>query len=249
MKSNYIHVCFVIDESSSMWSSTNDVVGGFNKVLEDQRKIENGDCSISLYTFSDNVSQKFLGKNLDEIKGMKSGVKRTITDILEEKEDGYIVYSPEGFTALWDGVGQAIDEIGEWLSGMPEEERPEKNLIVVMTDGGENSSKKYRSSKVKEMIKHQEEKYSWSFMYLGTDLTNAKGAEEIGIKMACFNTRSDIGDSYNNISNLASTYRNFDASADLLTKNCLFAAAVGYVGDVMNTKYLEKTGIKIEKSE
>lgn len=188
-KSNFIHVCFVIDESGSMSGKEEDVIGGFKKVVDEQRANSAGTCSVSYYKFADNTDEVFLGKDINEV----------------EYIDGK--YSPGGCTALFDAVGTAIDKVGKWLNDMKEEDRPEKNLIVIMTDGGENSSREYTASKVKEMVKHQEEKYSWEFIYMGSDLTNANDANSIGINTRLYATKANYGSNYDVINLVLSSYR------------------------------------------
>ena len=187
MKDNFIHVAFVIDSSGSMYRSISDVIGGFNKTIAEQKNVEKGECAISLFTFNGNVEEHYLGKDINDIDNFN--------------------YCPNGMTALYDGVGQAIDKIGKWLSNMDESERPSKNLIVIMTDGAENSSKEYTSNQVKDMIKHQEEVYDWSFVYMGTDLTNINDAKDLGIRMSSVSSRKDLGNSYDIINSVTSCYR------------------------------------------
>ena len=110
-------------------------------------------------------------------------------------------------TAMNDGIGTAIDRIGEWLCNMPESERPEQNLIVIMTDGEENSSRKYTLSKVKEMIQHQTDVYSWKFMYIGTDITTTKDADSLGIRTMSFSNRDNYYKNYDAINASVSCYR------------------------------------------
>lgn len=187
MKEGLIHLCFVIDESGSMYNSVNDVLGGFKKLIEDQKKDEKGECIISLYKFNGYVRNQFIGKDVNEIEGLQ--------------------YNPNGSTALFDAIGTAIDEIGDWLSKMPEDERPSKNMIVIMTDGEENYSSAYSTEKVKSMIKHQEEKYDWTFVYMGTELDNFNDADNIGIKVRSITSRRCLGNSYDRISTYATAYK------------------------------------------
>ena len=189
MKPNFIHVCFVIDESGSMAGTESDVIGGFKKVIDEQKANTEGTCSVSYYTFDSKVKQVYLGKDINDV----------------EYIDGK--YSPGGCTALFDAIGTAIDEVGKWLDGMKEEEKPEKNLIVIMTDGGENSSKEYSSSKIKEMIKHQEDKYSWEFIYMGSDLTDAKDANVLGVSTRLYSTKSNYSANYDLVNLALSSYR------------------------------------------
>ena len=141
MKENFIHVCFIIDESGSMSGTESDIIGGFKKVIDEQKANKDGKCAVSLYNSASEASKIYIGKDVNDV------------DYLDEKS-----YRPGGCTAMNDAIGTAIDEIGKWLDAMDEAEKPEKNLIVIMTDGEENASVEYSFNKVKEMIKHQEEK-------------------------------------------------------------------------------------------
>jgi Mg-chelatase subunit ChlD len=91
-------------------------------------------------------------------------------------------YRPGGNTALNDALAQAIIETGKRLESTPESDRPDKVICVVITDGQENSSKEHTKSQVQEMIKHQEEKYDWAFMYLGTGVDAFDEALQLGIQ-------------------------------------------------------------------
>ena len=124
MKENFIHVCFVIDESGSMTGSESDVIGGFKKVIDDQKAVKEGSCAVSLFKFATKAEEVYRGKDVKDV------------EYLDNK-----TYSPGGSTAMNDGIGLAIDTVGKWLDGMKEEDKPEKNLIVIMTDGYENNSR------------------------------------------------------------------------------------------------------------
>ena len=196
MKSNLLHICFVLDESGSMYNSIDDVTEGFQKLIDEQRKEKNGECIISLYRFSDTVKKDYIGKPVDEVPRL--------------------TYSPWGCTAMNDGVGTAIDEIGKWLSDMDESERPSKNIIVIMTDGKENASKEYDFDVVKKKIKHQEEKYSWTFVYMGTNLQDLRDANRLGIKMRSVSDSRNITANYSYIDTYATALRNGTTAADAL---------------------------------
>ena len=189
MKSNYINVVFVIDESGSMSGTESDVIGGFKKVVDEQKANKEGKCTVSYYKFNSNVEEVYKGVDVNDVEYL----------------DGK--YSPNGMTALYDGVGIAIDSIGKWLDSMNEDDKPEKNLIVIMTDGGENSSREYSASQVKDMIKHQEEKYNWTFVYMGSDLTNAQDANSLGITTRAFAKKSAYLGNYDIINASISAYR------------------------------------------
>lgn len=195
MKSNLLHICFVLDESGSMYNSVDDVIGGFQKLIDEQKGEKNGECIISLYRFSDTVKKDYIGKPVDEVSKL--------------------IYSPGGCTAMNDGVGTAIDEIGKWLSNMDESERPSKNMIVIMTDGQENASKEYNFDAVKGKIKHQEEKYSWTFVYMGTNLQDLKDANRLGIKMRSVSGSRNIAANYSHIDAYAKALRSSTNAASV----------------------------------
>lgn len=195
MKSNLLHICFVLDESGSMYNSVDDVIGGFQKLIDEQKGEKNGECIISLYRFSDTVKKDYIGKSVNEVPKLD--------------------YSPGGCTAMNDGVGTAIDEIGKWLSDMNESERPSKNMIVIMTDGKENASKEYNFDTVKAKIKHQEEKYSWTFVYMGTNLQDLKDANRLGIKMRSVSGSRNITANYSHIDTYAKALRSSTNAASV----------------------------------
>ena len=201
MKSNLLHICFVLDESGSMYNSIDDVIGGFQKLIDEQKGEKNGECIISLYRFSDTVKKDYIGKPVDEVSKL--------------------IYSPGGCTAMNDGVGTAIDEIGKWLSDMDESERPSKNMIVIMTDGQENASKEYNFDTVKAKIKHQEEKYSWTFVYMGTNLQDLKDANRLGIKMRSVSDSRNIAANYSHIDTYAKALRSSTNAASVAAADAL----------------------------
>lgn len=227
MKENFIHVCFVIDESGSMSSTGGDVIGGFKKVIDEQRANSAGTCSVSYYKFASTVEKVYIGKDVNDV----------------EYIDGK--YSPGGLTALFDGVGTAIDEIGKWLDAMPEDEKPEKNLIVIMTDGGENASKEYSASKVKEMIKHQEEKYSWEFIYMGSDLKDAKDANALGISTRLYASKANYGSNYDVINLALSSYRGDCGPAG--EKGKAFSRKLSEAATVATCSYAAENGLNADE--
>ena len=225
MKSNFIHVCFVIDESSSMYTSVEDVKNGFKKIIDEQKARTEGTCAVSVFRFDTIVKEPdYILKDIKEI-------------------ENELVYNPSGCTALYDGVGTAIDEIGKKLASMPEDERPEKNLIVIMTDGEENSSREYPASVVREMIKHQEEKYSWTFLYIGTDISNTIDADRIGIGRKFATVRAKLGNSYDTINAAVSSYR--CARGNVMMKSATMDSFLDSEILSNNAEYLADTGISI----
>jgi len=113
-----------------------------------------------------------------------------------------------------------------------------------MTDGEENSSRKYQPSKVREMIKHQEDKYNWTFLYIGTDISNTNDADNIGIGRKFATTRGKLGKSYDAINTVVSCYRNTigDASLKAATMDMCLNSNISS----LNAEYSKDTGIKID---
>lgn len=222
MKDKLVHVCFVIDSSGSMSGSEKDVIGGFNKTIAEQKAVKDGDCIVSLYEFDSRVKKVYLGKNLDEV--------------------GDFNYKVGGMTRLYDGIGTAVDEVGKWLSDMDESERPSKNIVVIITDGGENSSTEYRLKDIREKIKEQTEKYSWDFVYLGNDLSDAKDANDIGIKYKGFTTKKKFYNNYDVISTGLTAYR---CAANISEASLALDKSITESMNTLNAEYKADTGIDL----
>lgn len=223
MKENYINLVFVIDESGSMGGTENDVIGGFKKVVDEQKEIKEGTCTVSYFKFASKVEEVFIGKDVRQVEYL----------------DGK--YKPGGMTALFDGVGTAIDKIGKWLNSMKESEKPEKTMVVIMTDGGENYSKEYSATKVKEMIKHQEEKYNWSFVYMGSDLTDADDANSLGFTTRSYSSKDNYYKNYDIINSAVKLYRTTEGTVEtkLMAMNCSLDMEL----NALTEEYAAETGI------
>lgn len=252
MKNNFIHICFIIDESGSMAGSESDIIGGFNKLVEEQKEVKDGQCSVSFFSFNDEVKERFIGKDVNEVEPLTIGKfiftslynTHSSLEITPETNPLYS-YSPNGCTAMNDGIGTAIDKIGKWLNEMPEDERPSKNLIVIMTDGDENSSREYTLPKVQEMIKHQTEKYDWSFVYMGMDITSKSTADDLGISNRSFSSKasSSVYKNYSNLGNSATMYR---CCCDINTASATMDAYLSAELKNDTALYEAEKGIKID---
>ena len=195
MKENYINVVFIIDESGSMYTSKEDVVGGFKKIIDEQKQVKEGKCTVSLYTFENTVKEIYLSKDVNEIEEIN--------------------YNPSGCTAMNDAIGIAITNVGRWLNNMKEEEKPSKTMVVIMTDGLENASKEYTLSQVQEMIKHQTDKYNWDFIYIGADVTTATAADSLGINNRMFTSKAcGYKKTWDTLNYLNTSYRSCACSMD-----------------------------------
>ena len=164
MKKNLTELVFILDRSGSMAGLEADTIGGFNAMTQKQRK-EPGEALVSTVLFD------------NETQVIHDRVPLEKVPALTQKE-----YYVRGCTALLDAVGGAIHHIGNVHKYAREEDRPEKTLFVLTTDGMENASRRYTYDKVKAMIEHQREKYGWEFLFLGANIDAAREAARFGIR-------------------------------------------------------------------
>ena len=155
MKKGLTEIVFILDRSGSMSGLESDTIGGYNSMIEKQKK-EEGEALISTVLFDGQTDVLHDRVPLDKISP------------ITEKE-----YYVRGSTALLDAVGGAIHHIGNVHKYAREEDVPEKTLFIITTDGMENSSRKYSYDKVKKMIEKQKEKYHWEFIFLGANIDAA----------------------------------------------------------------------------
>lgn len=164
MKKGYTEIVIVLDRSSSMESVRNETILGFNKFVAEQRAVE-GVAKVTLQTFSTVVHEEiYIGRNVHECPPLN-----------------HDTYVPDGWTALYDGIGRSINSLGARLKAMPESERPEHVIVVIITDGQENHSTEFTQAKIAEMIAHQKSKYAWDFVYLGANQDAFSNAAHINI--------------------------------------------------------------------
>ena len=164
MENKVTELVFILDKSGSMWGMEEDTIGGFNAMIEKQKQQE-GKVLVSTVLFSNTQEVLHDRKNLDEIAP------------LTEND-----YKVGGSTALLDAIGLAIRHIGNIHKYARKEDVPNKTMFIITTDGLENASRRYLSDKVKSMIKNQEEKYGWEFVFLASNIDAVETARFIGIR-------------------------------------------------------------------
>ena len=160
-KASLADLTLILDRSGSMASLADATVEGIHSFIAEQRKLP-GEAFLSIYTFNDQLSTAVEYENIQTVKTPP--------------------YEPRGGTALLDAIGLVVNKIGQRLANTPEAQRPEKVIVAIMTDGEENASKTYTKAQVQEMIKHQEEKYAWEFLFLGANIDVVAVSASIGIR-------------------------------------------------------------------
>ncbi|PRR80366.1 vWA domain-containing protein [Clostridium vincentii] len=163
MKKNLTELVFIIDRSGSMAGLEDDTMGGYNAVITKQKK-EDGEANVTTILFDDQV------ETLHE--------RISIQDIKQMTENEYYV---RGCTALLDAIGETISYMGNVQKYAKSEERANKVLFIITTDGYENSSKEYSYDKVKGLIDRQKTRYDWEFLFLGANIDAISTAERFGI--------------------------------------------------------------------
>ncbi len=163
MKQGLTEIVFILDRSGSMSGLEKDTIGGFNSTI-DKQKQEPGEAFVSTILF-DNCSEV-----------LHDRVPLASIAPLTEKE-----YYARGCTALLDAIGGAIHHIGNVHKYARDEDRPEKTIFVITTDGYENASRKYTAEHVKQMIERQKQKYGWEFIFLGANIDAIETARNFGI--------------------------------------------------------------------
>ena len=163
MKQNLTEIVFILDRSGSMAGLEADTIGGFNAMIQKQKAAE-GEAYVSTILFDNHTEVIHDRVDIQMIQPMT-------------RKDYYV----RGCTALLDAVGKSIHHIGNVHKYAREEDRPEKTIFVITTDGMENASKEYTYERVRKMIEQEQEKHGWEFIFLGANIDAAKEAARFGI--------------------------------------------------------------------
>ncbi len=163
MNPNYTDITVILDKSGSMAGIAKDTIIGFNAFLREQQEAK-GIATLSLWQFND-----------------KSSLHINARDIKKVDPLSYASYTPVGGTALLDTMANAIETTGIRIGSMPEEIRPAKVVVLIITDGEENCSRYSTYSKIQQLVLHQREIYKWEFVFMGANIDSFKIGEAIGV--------------------------------------------------------------------
>lgn len=154
---------FILDRSGSMSGLENDTIGGFNSMLKKQKE-DGGQVNVTTVLFDTFIETLY--------------ERKPIETVMELTEKEYFV---RGCTSLLDALGTSIDNMIRWQKRLANEDRADKVIFVITTDGYENSSRKYSSSEIRNMISYETEKYGWEFLFLGANIDAIAEARKYGI--------------------------------------------------------------------
>lgn len=163
MKQGFSEIVFIMDRSGSMSGLEKDTIGSFNSTIEKQKK-EPGTACVSTVLFD----------NYTEI--LHDRVDISQIEPMTEKQ-----YCVRGSTALIDAIGGAIHHIGNIHKYAKDEDRPEKTVFIIITDGYENASTHYSADRVRQMVERQKKKYGWEFLFFGANIDAVETARHFGI--------------------------------------------------------------------
>ena len=164
MNNNLTELVFILDRSGSMAGLESDTIGGFNAMVEKQKR-ETGDAFLSTVLFSNASTVLYDREDIRKVEPMT--------------EQQYYV---GGCTALLDAIGDAVHHIGNVHKYAREEDRPARTVFVITTDGMENASRRYTYDEVRRMVERQRERYGWEFLFLGANMDAISAARRFGIR-------------------------------------------------------------------
>lgn len=191
MEKGTTELVFILDKSGSMSGMEQDTIGGFNSMIEKQKQLD-GKVYVSTVLFSNDSEVLHDRQSLYEIKPLTT--------------NDYVV---GGCTALLDALGSAIHHIGNVHKYARKEDVPERTVFVITTDGMENASRSYSAEQVKSMVRRQQEKYGWEFLFVAANIDAVETARNIGIKRERA-ANYDVAESrsmYSEVANTLYSYR------------------------------------------
>jgi len=163
MRDDLTAILMIIDRSGSMASLADDAVGGLNTYIEEQKK-QPGEGLLTLVLFNHDYEAVYTSKPLKEIPALTTAQ-----------------FHPHGNTALLDAIGRGIGELGLALSTMEDRDRPKRVVVVIITDGQENSSKEYKLAQIRGLVERQQKIHGWEIVFMGANIDAFAEAGAIGI--------------------------------------------------------------------
>lgn len=163
MKKNLTEVVFILDRSGSMSGLESDTIGGFNSMITKQKK-EEGEAYITTVLFDDKIETLHDRIEIGKVEPMNDSQ-----------------YFTRGCTALLDAIGKTVNHISDIHRYAREEDRPEKTIFIITTDGLENSSREFTYDKIKKLLTKKQEKDGWEFLFLGANIDAIEVAGKMGI--------------------------------------------------------------------
>jgi hypothetical protein len=208
-----------------------DMIGGYNEFIKKQKETPN-ECFVSFYQFDDIYETVFERVKLQDVKE------------LDDK-----TYQPRNSTALFDALGKTINNYGKYLSDLKEEERPERVLVVTITDGQNNASHEFTVAQVRDMIKLQTETYSWDFVFLGSNIDAWDAGDSLGIArgstLQFANCSGSVSKAFQSLSSNASSYRASPAKMSYCFSSTDLAEQDEFLDDNLKSKNKKQQTKKI----
>jgi len=195
MRQDYTHITVILDRTGSMESIRDDTIGGFNAFLKKQKE-EPGTATLTLVQFDSQDPYEILHRF------------NPIEEVPELTRETYV---PRASTPLLDAIGRGINDLESCLGELKEDDRPSKVVVVVVTDGQENSSREFRKEQIEKMVKEKTEKRDWQFVFLSADLSAIGDARGVGISADAVllfeKNRSGNESAWNSLSAQTSNFR------------------------------------------
>jgi hypothetical protein len=183
----YTEIIAILDASSSMYDLEESTINHFQEFIDGQKEIE-GEVKVTVTQFHTHADVLFNGVGLNEV------------DIRGK-------YRASGMTALYDAIGETFYEAGKRFTKM--DKKPDKVIVMIITDGLDNASAKYSRDTVKKIIEHQREKYSWEVLFIGANIDSDEVSRGLGIDYSARYTANDTGTKsvYTSVSNAVNECR------------------------------------------
>lgn len=195
MKADYTHIAIILDRTGSMEAIRDDTIGGFNAFLNAQ-KAEPGLATLTLVQFDSQDPYEVVHHF------------KPLADVPELTRESFV---PRASTPLLDAMGRGINDLEKSLVDLPENERPARVVMVIITDGQENASREFRKDQVEKMIREKQEKFAWQFVFLSADLNAIGDALQSGVPsasvMAHDLSERGVGAAWASLSRSVSDYR------------------------------------------